>query len=74
MSTQAKTETTTPQDIGARALTRAVEYADKASRYANGTFTGVQENAPVIAVYGGLATVYAEVAKAAAALAAETSR
>ncbi|MBQ1118542.1 hypothetical protein [Streptomyces sp. C3-3] len=71
MTTQ--TETTTPQDIGTHALARAVEYADKAASYSGGTFSGVQENAPVVAVYSSLAAVYADVAKAAAALAVGTA-
>lgn len=55
----------TPQDIGTHALGKAVEYADKAARRA---VTGAEQNADYIAIYGGLATVYADIAKAAAAL------
>ncbi|MGC4927230.1 hypothetical protein [Streptomyces sp. DT117] len=58
----------TPQEIGTHALNQAVHYADKAGRYANSTFVGVQENAGHIAVFSGLAAAYADVAKAAAAL------
>ncbi|RPK93788.1 hypothetical protein [Streptomyces sp. ADI98-10] len=57
----------TPQEIGTRALAKALEYADKADRLANATFSSVKQNADHIAIYGGLATVYADVAKAAAA-------
>ncbi|RPK77824.1 hypothetical protein [Streptomyces sp. ADI98-10] len=67
MGTQTTT-TTTPQDISIRALTRAVEYADKARRMADPGVRTAEANAPVIAVYNSLATVYADVAKAAAAL------
>ncbi|MEU3204266.1 hypothetical protein ABZ702_10350 [Streptomyces cyaneofuscatus] len=58
----------TPQEIGTHALNKAVHYADKADRYAGGTFAGAEANAEHIAIYGGLATVYADIAKAAAAL------
>ncbi|MEV1087999.1 hypothetical protein [Streptomyces microflavus] len=58
----------TPQEIGTRALTKAVEYADKADRFAGAPISGVKEYADYIAIYGGLAAVYADIAKAAAAL------
>lgn len=57
-----------PQEIGAHALNKAVEYADKADRIASSSFTGASQNAEHIAIYGGLAAVYADIAKAAAAL------
>ncbi|MFJ2707832.1 hypothetical protein ACIO3R_32230 [Streptomyces sp. NPDC087428] len=56
----------TPQEIGIHALAKAVEYADKADLYANATYSSVQQNAAHIAIYGDLATVYADIAKAAA--------
>ncbi|MFF3092113.1 hypothetical protein [Streptomyces cyaneofuscatus] len=56
----------TPQEIGAHALNQAVHYADKADRFANSSFSSVKEYADHIAIYGGLATVYADIAKAAA--------
>ncbi|MFI9059814.1 hypothetical protein ACIGXQ_35650 [Streptomyces anulatus] len=57
--------TKTPQEIGAHALAKAVEHADRYLTRPSGT---VEENAGRIAMYGGLAGVYAHVAKAAAAL------
>ncbi|MFJ6438166.1 hypothetical protein [Streptomyces sp. NPDC091416] len=60
---------TSPQDTAARALTRAVHYADKAASYADGSTHNTEHNAPVIAALGGLAAVYADIAKAAALLA-----
>ncbi|MFF0506842.1 hypothetical protein ACFYUH_24995 [Streptomyces fimicarius] len=56
----------TPQEIGARALSKAAEYADKAERLAGSSFTSAKDNAEHIAIYSGLATVYADIAKAAA--------
>ncbi len=73
MTTQTET-TKTPQEIGAHALAKAVKYADRADRYANSGRGTDEINHSYIAAYGGLATVYAEVAKAAAAVAAETSQ
>ncbi|WP_097982827.1 hypothetical protein [Streptomyces sp. f150] len=55
-----------PSEIGAYALNKAVEYADKAERLAGSSFTSAKDNADHIAIYGGLATVYADIAKAAA--------
>ncbi|MFJ6239526.1 hypothetical protein ACIQH0_36200 [Streptomyces griseus] len=69
MSTSTQTETATPQAIGAHALTRAMEYADRASRYAaHDTAASLRQNEAAIAAFSGLAAVYADVAKAAAAL------
>ncbi|WP_128817431.1 hypothetical protein [Streptomyces sp. S063] len=62
----------TPQEIGTHALTKAVEYAGKADRLASSSFTSASQNSEHIAIYGGLATVYADIAKAAAALTADT--
>ncbi|MFJ1788358.1 hypothetical protein ACIOML_29140 [Streptomyces anulatus] len=65
-----ETETTkTPQEIGAHALAKAVRYADWADWHATGGRGTDEFNDGRIAVYGGLAAVYAEVAKAAAAVA-----
>lgn len=61
----------TPQEIGTRALNKAVTLADKADRLASSSFTSASQNAEHIAIYGGLATVYADIAKAAAALNAD---
>ncbi|MFD6801122.1 hypothetical protein [Streptomyces cyaneofuscatus] len=58
----------TPQEIGTHALSKAVHYADKADRFASTPISGVKEYADYIAIYGGLAKVYADIAKAAAAL------
>ncbi|WP_406190188.1 hypothetical protein OH791_33670 [Streptomyces anulatus] len=73
MTTQTET-TKTPQEIGVHALAKAVKYADQADRYASSERGTDEFNHGRVATYGGLAAVYAEVAKAAAALAAETSR
>ncbi|MEU0977996.1 hypothetical protein ABZ488_02135 [Streptomyces griseus] len=60
----------TPQEIAAHALTRAMEYADRAGRFAaHDTAHSLRDNGAAITVYSGLATVYAEIAKAATALA-----
>ncbi|WP_069751618.1 hypothetical protein [Streptomyces sp. EN16] len=67
MTTQTETAMT-PQEIGAHALAKAVKYADRADRYATSDRGTDEFNHARIAVYGGLAAVYAEVAKAAAAL------
>lgn len=61
----------TPQEIGAHALAKAVKYADRADRYASSDRGTDEFNHARVATYGGLATVYAEVAKAAAAVAAD---
>lgn len=64
-----------PQEIAAHALTRAMEYADRAGRFAaHDTAHSLRDNGAAIATFSGLATVYAEIAKAATALAAETGR
>ncbi|WP_405479898.1 hypothetical protein [Streptomyces anulatus] len=68
MTTQTET-TKTPQEIGAHALTKAVRYADWADWHATSGRGTDEFNHARIAVYGGLAAVYAEVAKAAAAVA-----
>ncbi|WP_406145001.1 hypothetical protein [Streptomyces anulatus] len=73
MTTQTETAKT-PQEIGAHALAKAVKYADHADRYASSERCTDEFNQARIATYGGLAAVYAEVAKAAAAVAADTSR
>lgn len=73
MTTQTET-TKTPQEIGAHALAQAVKYAYRADRYASSDRGTDEFNHARVATYGGLAAVYAEVAKAAAAVAAETSR
>ncbi|MFE3678756.1 hypothetical protein [Streptomyces griseus] len=66
---------TRPQEIAAHALAKAVEHANKAGRFAaHDTAHSLRENEAAIAVYSGLATVYAEIAKAATALAAETGQ
>lgn len=56
----------TPQEIGTHALTRAVHYADKAAAYADFSAGSTEANAPLIAALGGLAGVYADIARAAA--------
>ncbi|MEU2800254.1 hypothetical protein [Streptomyces sp. NPDC007117] len=58
----------TPQDIGTHALNRAVEWAGKAHRMAEPGPGTAEANATIIAAYSGLATAYADIAKAAAAL------
>ncbi|MFE3489112.1 hypothetical protein [Streptomyces griseus] len=64
-----------PQEIAALALTRAMEYADRAGRFAaHDTAHSLRDNGAAITVYSELAAVYAEIAKAATALAAETGR
>ncbi|WP_097930901.1 MULTISPECIES: hypothetical protein [unclassified Streptomyces] len=68
MTTQTET-TKTPQEIGVHALAKAVKYADQAARYSDTTFTGLEVNGPAIAAFTGLATVYADIAKAAALVA-----
>ncbi|MFJ5046374.1 hypothetical protein [Streptomyces sp. NPDC088719] len=60
----------TPQEIGTQALAKAVEHANRADRLASSSFTSASQNAEHIAIYGGLATIYADIAKAAAALTA----
>ncbi|MFJ3088941.1 hypothetical protein [Streptomyces sp. NPDC086838] len=55
-----------PQEIGIYALNQALRYADQAASFANGGPNRTQEYAPLIATLGGLATVYADIAKAAA--------
>ncbi|MFH8867134.1 hypothetical protein [Streptomyces griseus] len=64
-----------PQEIAAEALAKAVVYADRAGRLAaHDTAHSLRDNGPAITAYSGLATVYAEIAKAAAVVAAETGR
>ncbi|WP_097867429.1 hypothetical protein [Streptomyces sp. rh34] len=58
----------TPQEIGTHALAKAVEHADRADRYVTRPFGSDKENHARIAMYGNLATAYAQIAKAAAAL------
>ncbi|MGW4254146.1 hypothetical protein [Streptomyces californicus] len=62
------TATTTPQEIGTHALRRAVHYADKAEQHATGGAANMAANSTTITTYTGLAALYAEMAKAAAAL------
>ncbi|MEU3222652.1 hypothetical protein ABZ695_05765 [Streptomyces sp. NPDC006976] len=56
----------TPQETATHALGRAVEFADKAAAYTNYSANSTEVNAPLIAALGGLAGVYADIAKAAA--------
>ncbi|MFI1525479.1 hypothetical protein [Streptomyces griseus] len=65
---------TRPQEIAAQALAKAMEYADRADRYAKSDRDIDEFMSSRITAYSGLATVYAEVARAAAAVAAETGR
>lgn len=60
----------TPQEIGTHALNRAVQWAGKAHRMAEPGPGTAESNAAIIAAYSGLAAVYADIAKAAAALTA----
>ncbi|MYX15452.1 hypothetical protein GTY67_19015 [Streptomyces sp. SID8374] len=62
----------TPQEIGTHSLNKAVALADKADRLASSSFNSASQSAEHIAIYGGLATVYADIAKAAAALTTDT--
>ncbi|EGE43174.1 hypothetical protein GTY83_19065 [Streptomyces sp. SID4928] len=59
----------TPQEIGTHALAKAVVYADRADRYARSDRDIDEFMSSRITAYSGLATVYAEIAKAAAAIA-----
>ena len=59
---------TTSKEIGAHALSRAVRFADAASRYTEAGPGVAQQHAEIVALYSGLATVYADIAKAAASL------
>ncbi|WP_435597086.1 hypothetical protein [Streptomyces anulatus] len=70
MTTQTETR---PQEIAAQALAKAVEYADRADRYVKLDRHFDEFVSSRITAYGGLATVYAEVAKAAAAVAVGTA-
>ncbi|MFF7366033.1 hypothetical protein [Streptomyces sp. NPDC008125] len=70
MSTPTQTAVSTPQETGAHALALAVEFARKGAIYAASGGRTAEENANTIAVYCGLAGTYADIAKAAAALAA----
>ncbi|MFJ7413048.1 hypothetical protein ACIQWZ_19855 [Streptomyces sp. NPDC098077] len=56
----------TPQEIGADALDRAVQWAGKAHHMAEPGPRTAEENAAIIGVYSSLAAVYADIAKAAA--------
>ncbi|MFH9293861.1 hypothetical protein [Streptomyces sp. NPDC017520] len=71
---ETQTETTmTPQEIGAHALAKAVEHADRADRYLTRPFGTVEENTGRITLHGDLAAVYAHVATAAATLTADNA-
>ncbi|WDT90757.1 hypothetical protein H0E86_03840 [Streptomyces sp. SCSIO-PteL053] len=63
----------TPQTIGAHALNRAVEWAGKAHRMAEPGPGTAEANATIISAYSGLAAAYADIAKAAAALATDNA-